>query len=456
MRLNQPRPSAKHARVFKMTVVSRTIDARTQLWRVAAYQWRRNCVQAVTEKDNEPIEVLGKAYVRDEMTNVTTAILKRVGRNLHRVPQHPVNIIKQRVVNHFHKYFVNSVGNPIFAHFDDVGPVVTTEQNFDSLLVPPNHVCRSKKDNYYINNSHMLRAHTSSHQCDFVKMGFDRFLVTGDVYRRDTIDSTHYPVFHQTEGVRLYTNHELFRSAKDDTLAILEHSGVETEEKQAEHTIDAVRVMEIDLKQTLEDLVRQLFGKDIQTRWVSAYFPFTHPSYELEIYFRGEWMEMLGSGIMRQKILVNGGAENKVGWAFGLGLDRLAMLLFNIPSIRLLWSTDPRFLDQFKSVGIDPCTDVTFQPFSNYPPCYKDVSFWLDSALSFASSDLYEIVRSVAGDLVEKVELLDEFVHPETKRVSNCYRLAYRSMDRTFTDEEINVLQNKVRDELQKTGLELR
>ena len=160
MRLNQPRPSAKHARVFKMTVVSRTIDARTQLWRVAAYQWRRNCVQAVTEKDNEPIEVLGKAYVRDEMTNVTTAILKRVGRNLHRVPQHPVNIIKQRVVNHFHKYFVNSVGNPIFAHFDDVGPVVTTEQNFDSLLV--SKPCLSKQKGQLLHQTRMLRAHTSS------------------------------------------------------------------------------------------------------------------------------------------------------------------------------------------------------------------------------------------------------------------------------------------------------
>ena len=429
---------------------------RTQLWQVAAYQWRRNFAQVVTEKGNEPIEVIGKTYVRDEMTNVTSAILKRVGRNLHRVPQHPVNIIKQRVVNHFHKSFVNSVGNPIFAHFDDVGPVVTTEQNFDSLLVPSNHICRSKKDNYYINNSHMLRAHTSAHQCDFIKMGFDRFLVTGDVYRRDTIDSTHYPVFHQTEGVRLYTDHELFRSTNDDSLAILEDNGVETDEKQAEHTIDAVRVMEIDLKQTLEDLVRQLFGKDIQTRWVPAYFPFTHPSYELEIYFRGEWMEMLGSGIMKQDILVNGGAKNKVGWAFGLGLDRLAMLLFDIPGIRLLWSTDPRFLDQFESVGVDPSTDMKFQPFSVYPPCYKDVSFWLDNAVNFASTDLYEIVRSVAGDLVEKVDLIDEFVHPETKRISNCYRLTYRSMDQTFTDAEINVIQGKVRAELQKTGLELR
>ena len=390
------------------------------------------------------------------MTNVSPSILNKVGRNLHKIPHHPVNITKQRVVNHFHKTFVNRVGNAIFAHFDDVEPVVTTEQNFDSLLVPTNHVSRSRNDNYYVNNSYMLRAHTSAHQRDFVKMGFDRFLVTGDVYRRDEIDGTHYPVFHQMEGVRLYTKHELFRSVKDDLLEILEQDAdiIETDEKQKEHTLDAVRVMELDLKQTLEDLVKHLFGKDLQTRWVPAYFPFTHPSYELEIYFRDEWVEMLGSGIMRQGILVNGGAESKVGWAFGLGLDRLAMLLFDIPDIRLLWTIDSRFLEQFESVTLDPSTNVKFRPFSKYPPCYKDISFWLGS--DFSQNDFYELVRSVAGDIVEKVDLIDEFVHPRTSRTSHCYRITYRSMDRTVTDEEINQIQHRVRQETEKMGLELR
>ena len=205
-----------------------------------AYQLRRCSAQDVTERDS--IDLLGKTYSRDNMTNVSPSILNKVGRNLHKIPHHPVNIIKQRVVNHFHKTFVNGVGNAIFSHFDDVEPVVTTEQNFDSLLVPANHVSRSRNDNYYINNSYMLRAHTSAHQRDFVRMGFDRFLVTGDVYRRDEIDGTHYPVFHQMEGVRLYTKHELFRSVKDDSLEILEQDAdiIETDEKQGEHTLDAV------------------------------------------------------------------------------------------------------------------------------------------------------------------------------------------------------------------------
>ena len=403
------------------------------------------------------MEILGKTYQRDHMTNVTSTVINRAGRNLHNVPRHPVNIIKQRVVSHFHATYVNRRGNAIFAHFDDVGPVVTTEQNFDSLLVPPGHVSRSRKDNYYINSTHMLRAHTSAHQRDFIKMGFDRFLVTGDVYRRDEIDSTHYPVFHQMEGVRLYTKHELFQSAGDDSLEVLEPNpadSVETEERQAEHTTDAVKMLEIDLKQTLEELVKDLFGKDIQMRWVSAYFPFTNPSYELEIYFKGEWMEMLGSGIMRQGILINGGAANKVGWAFGLGLDRLAMLLFGIHDIRLLWTRDSRFIEQFRSVGLHPATNIQFKPFSKYPPCYKDISFWVTS--DFNQSDFYEVVRSTCGDIVEKVKLVDEFFHPEKHRTSHCYRITYRSMDRTVTDEEINKLQEGVRREVQQMGLELR
>ncbi len=82
-------------------------------------------------------------------------------------------------------------------------------------------------------------------------------------------------------------------------------------------------------------------------RWVDTYFPFTCPSWELEIHFEGEWLEVLGCGVVEQAIVSNAGVENKLGWAFGLGLERLAMVLFGIPDIRLFWSKDKRFLSQF-------------------------------------------------------------------------------------------------------------
>ena len=416
-------------------------------------------VAAAALKERNIVEVLGQTFQCDEMTNVTPTIISRVGRNLHHIPQHPVNIIKQRVVHHFHKTYVTRTGNAIFSHFDNISPVVSTEQNFDSLLVPPEHIARSRNDNYYINSTTMLRAHTSAHQRDCIRMGFDRFLVTGDVYRRDEIDSSHYPVFHQMEGVRLFNKHELFASSNDpDSLDLFETEEdmqVETNEKQAEHTIDAVKMMEIDLKRTVTKLMRDLFGSGIESRWNMCYFPFTHPSYELEIKFQGEWMEMLGSGIMRQPILENGGAHDKIGWAFGLGLDRLSMLLFQIQDIRLLWSQDPRFIEQFESVGIDPDTNIEFRPFSKFSPCYKDITFWLPN--DFSENDFYEVVRTIGGDLVEKVELIDEFCQPQTKKTSRCYRITYRSMDRNVTNEEINTIQSRVRDVAEeKLRVELR
>lgn len=414
---------------------------------------------AAAQKEPNTVEVLEQTFQCDELTNVTPTIISRVGRNLHHIPHHPVSIIKQRVVNHFHKTYVTRTGNAIFSHFDNISPVVSTEQNFDSLLVPPGHIARSRNDNYYINSTTVLRAHTSAHQRDCIRMGFDRFLVTGDVYRRDEIDSSHYPVFHQMEGVRLFNKHELFASCNDlDSLDLFETDEsmkIESDEKQAEHTIDAVKMMEIDLKRTVTKLMRDLFGDGIETRWNMCYFPFTHPSYELEIKFQGEWMEMLGSGIMRQPILENGGAHDKIGWALGLGLDRLAMLLFQIPDIRLLWSQDPRFIEQFESVGIDPVTNIEFRPFSKFSPCYKDITFWLPN--DFSENDFYEVVRSIGGDLVEKVEVIDEFCHPQTKKTSRCYRITYRSMDRNVTNEEINTIQSRVRDVVEeKLQVELR
>ena len=100
-----------------------------------------------------------------------------------------------------------------------------------------------------------------------------------------------------------------------------------------------------DLKSTLENLVRYLFGQNLQMRWVEAYFPFTEPSLELEIFFNNKWVEMLGCGMIHRDLMKNWKRESELGWAAGLGLERFAMLLFGIPDIRLFWSKDPRFLD---------------------------------------------------------------------------------------------------------------
>ena len=156
------------------------------------------------------------------------------------------------------------------------------------------------------------------------------------------------------------------------------------------------------------------------------------------------------------------------------------MLLCGIPDIRLFWSTDERFLNQFKEGQVSK-----FVPFSKHPPCYKDVAFWLktsssaaggsDETAQFHENDMMEIVRDVAGDLAEDVRIVglpviplylprsngclkvDEFVHPKTGRKSLCFRINYRSLEKTLTNEETNVLHEAVRKGLaERYGVELR
>jgi phenylalanyl-tRNA synthetase alpha chain len=120
----------------------------------------------------------------------------------------------------------------------------------------------------------------------------------------------------------------------------------------------------------------------------------------------------------------------------------LAMLLFGIPDIRLFWSTDVRFLQQFEQSDTDGGF-VTFKPYSKYPPCYKDISFWILDREAFHINDFYDMVRQVAGEWIESVQLVDVFDKPH--KTSHCYRITYRSMDRSLTNREIDLLQSQIR-----------
>jgi len=341
--------------------------------------------------------------------NVTDIIFQKIGVNLHHRPNHPLGILRGLIQG----YFANEVKGD-FNFFDDLPPIVTTKMNFDDVLVPSDHVSRSYNDTYYVDKDTVLRCHTSAHQRQMLNDGERQFLVMGDVYRRDSIDATHYPVFHQMEGVCVFEPSEWEAAGMDGT----------------EYACQ-------ELKKTLEGLARHLFG-DVEMRWVDAYFPFTEPSMELEIFFNGEWLEVLGCGVMEQEILEGCSLGDRRAWAFGLGLERLAMVLFEIPDIRLFWTDDERFTKQFKAGEL-----TKFKSYSKYPPCFKDIAFWIND--SFTENNFCEVVRGVAGDLVEEVKLIDEFTHPKKGMTSHCYRITYRSMERSLVDDEINALQEEVR-----------
>lgn len=289
-------------------------------------------------------------------------------------------------------------------------------------------MCRLPANTYYLDPQTVLRTHTSAHQTELINSGATAFLVVGDCYRRDTVDATHFPIFHQMEGVRIFNRSEV--SPED---------------------------VEKDLKNTLTQLFVHLMGNSLKVKWIDEYFPFTDPSFEMEVFFGENWLEVLGCGLIHKKLLENCGKSDKIGWAFGQGLERLAMILYQIPDIRLFWSSDRRFLDQFHDSHIRlPLKQLPpFKSFSKYPACYKDVSFWWPES-DFHENDFFEIVREVCGETAEDCVLVSTFTHPKTNRKSNCYRINYRSMERSLTNEEVNQLQQRLREVLTKRGIETR
>jgi len=370
----------------------------------------------------DPLSILS-AHKGHARNNVPETVAAKVGRKLHLLPNHPLGIIKSEIEKYCAEYALRR-GQEAFRVFDDESPVVRPKQNFDTLLIPPDHVSRRPSDTYYISDDLLLRTHTSAHQNELISQGVPAFLCTGDVYRRDEIDSSHYPVFHQMEGVRI------FPTAGSDSKAKM--------------------LVEEDLKALLTGLALHLFGPETKTRWREDYFPFTQPSFELDVFFEGDWLEVLGCGVVHDEVMRMAGksTDSHVGWAFGLGLERLAMVLFRIPDIRLFWTDDERFHSQFSSAAApDQWRKIKFSPYSKFPLCYKDVSFWLPRG-GLHPNDVYEVIRGEAGDLVEQVRLFDQFHNKKTGLESHAYRVSYRHMGRSLTNEEVDEVQWRVRDRL--------
>jgi phenylalanyl-tRNA synthetase alpha chain len=209
------------------------------------------------------------------------------------------------------------------------GPDVETEfYCFDALNTPPDHPARNEQDTFYLRDGRLLRTHTSTVQIRAMESAPPplRVIASGAAYRRDELDATHSPQFHQIEG--LYV---------DENVSIA------------------------DLKGELDFFLRELFGAETEVQFRPHYFPFTEPS--LEVYVRSkilkggeQWIELAGCGMVHPAVFeaVNKkrgddayDPEKWSGYAFGLGMDRLAMVLFDIPDIRLFAQNDLRFLKHF-------------------------------------------------------------------------------------------------------------
>lgn len=235
--------------------------------------------------------------------------------------RHPISIVMDRIVEIF-----NKIGFEIVEDRE----IEDDWHNFTALNTPDDHPARDMQDTYYLKDfgNMLLRTHTSSVQTRFMTKNQPpiRIIAPGRVYRNETISARSHCQFHQVEGLYIDKN-----------------------------------ISMADLKQTLLFFAKEMFGQDVKIRLRPSYFPFTEPSAEMDIYWglkdetdyritKGTgWLEILGCGMVDPAVLENCGIDSKVytGFAFGMGIERQAMLLYKIPDIRYYFENDLRFLKQF-------------------------------------------------------------------------------------------------------------
>jgi phenylalanyl-tRNA synthetase alpha chain len=298
--------------------------------------------------------------------------------------------------------------------------IVPASVTFDLFNMPPGHPARSKSDTYYVNDEYILRTHDTvmwyyyfNHPEVKARMAKGEsvgVICYGKVFRKDEIDRHHMNVFHQIGGIYLVPDSQ-------ETLA-----------------------PEV-LKNVLTEIAQSIFGKEVKNRFNVDNFPYTDPSFEMEVEKDGQWIEMLGSGMPRKTVLTNFGVEGYNGWAFGFGLERLAIISMGLPDIRLLWSEDPRVKSQLHLGN-------KFKEVSKFPAITRDISFVVPN--DFVPNNYFDLIRDIGKDLVEEVKLTDKYENVEkfgADKTSYTYRIVYRSSERTLETSEIDPIQAKIYEE---------
>ena len=280
-------------------------------------QWVNQAKRELSSRIEEKMLLLQEVALQEKL-NSERIDVTLPGRLPHTGSLHPITQIKTWIMDYFSRL-----------GFDIVeGPEIETEfYNFEALNIPAHHPARAMHDTFYFGDGHVLRTHTSPvqiHTMETSKPPF-RLIAPGRVYRYES-DMTHTPRFHQIEG-----------------LCIDQHANL------------------AELKGVLQHFFSRFFGRTVEVRFRASYFPFTEPSAEVDIActqcggtgcrsckFTG-WLEVLGCGMVHPNVLksVNISPDDYQGWAFGMGMDRLAMLYFGIDDLRMMFENDLTFLKQF-------------------------------------------------------------------------------------------------------------
>ena len=262
--------------------------------------------QAVSERINQRRALLESAALEAKLAAETIDV-SQPGRGQELGGLHPVTKTLERI-----EQFFAGIGYSVAE-----GPEIEDDyHNFEALNIPAHHPARAMHDTFYFNANTLLRTHTSGVQVRTMETQQPpiRIICPGRVYRCD-YDQTHSPMFHQVEGLLVDKN-----------------------------------ISFADLKGTLEQFLKEFFEDDVKVRFRPSYFPFTEPSIEVDIdRGDGKWLEVLGCGIVHPKVFEysNIDPEEYTGFAFGMGVERLAMLRYGVNDLRLFFENDLRFLNQF-------------------------------------------------------------------------------------------------------------
>ncbi|MCE9633537.1 MAG: phenylalanine--tRNA ligase subunit alpha [Methylophilales bacterium] len=262
--------------------------------------------QAVEEALNARREAILNAAQAQKLSSETIDVTLP-GRGKTQGGLHPVTLTLQRIEELFH-----SIGFEVAE-----GPEIETDfHNFTALNIPEDHPARAMHDTFYVDDSHVLRTHTSPVQIRYMqnKKPPLRIISPGRVYRVDS-DATHSPMFHQVEGLWV-----------DEQVSFA------------------------NLKGVVQDFLQRFFERDdLTVRFRPSFFPFTEPSAEMDMSWGEKWLEIGGCGMVHPNVLKNVGidSEQYLGFAFGLGVERLAMLRYGVNDLRLFFENDLRFLKQF-------------------------------------------------------------------------------------------------------------
>lgn len=367
----------------------------------------RNEYKVSTEEEKNLIKDLNKREDADALRMKRYLSMP----DLSRSENSPVAEIVNRIINSSYFKDLDVIQTP---------EIVPADISFDLFDFPADHPARSKSDTYYVDDKNILRTHTTVCWYYYLENPEVKKLVSqnkpvgcfsfGKVYRKDEIDRNHMNVFHQIDGWYLAP-----KSLKT--------------------------IGQKDLEEALGNIAKAVFGPLVKYRLNKDTFPYTDPSLEMEVDIDGKWIEVVGCGVVKGSVLEKLGVDSKnyTGWAFGFGLERLAIVSMSLPDIRLLWSEDTRVKKQLK-------LDQKYKEVSKYPPVSRDISFIVDN--DFVPNNYFDLIREVVGeDLIEEVKLLDKYENAKKfgqDKVSYAYRIIYRSLGKTLTSGEVDILHKKL------------